>query len=202
MGVKIIMDCVKENIKIYKESFEKYGDDTRSCHWEEPMIMRYQELIKIADLTNSKVLDIGCGLGGMYEYFVNDCKIIGLDYTGVDIVDGMIETASRKYPKTKFLTQDILKERINETYDYVFFCGVFNKKVSTQFMKEMLKEAFSYCNKGMAFNFISTYVNFVDEEMCYHKPEEIFQFCVQNLSKKVDMHHHYAKCDVSMFVYR
>lgn len=84
----------------------------------------------------------------------------------------------------------------------MFLCGGFNQGMETEFMKKMLKEAFSYCKKGLAFNFISSYVNFYSEERSYHKPQEVFEFCVENLSRKIDMHHHYAKCDVSMFVYR
>ena len=64
------MDCVEENRKIYEKAFQEYGDDTRSCLWDKPMIMRYQELKRIAELENCKVLDIGCGLGGLYEYLV------------------------------------------------------------------------------------------------------------------------------------
>ena len=196
------MDCVKENKKIFEEAFQKYGDDTRSCHWDKPMIMRYQELKKIAELDNCKILDIGCGLGGLYEYFVKNCGMKGLDYTGIDLVDGMIKIAEKKYPEAKFMTKDIMQEKLNDTFDYVFLCGVFNQGMTTEFMKELLREAYEYCNKGLAFNFISTYVNFRDEERSYHNPQEVFNYCIENLSRKVDMHHHYAKCDVSMFVYR
>ena len=55
------MDCVQENKIIYEKAFKKYGDDTRSCQWDKPMIMRYQELKKIAELSDSSIIDIGCG---------------------------------------------------------------------------------------------------------------------------------------------
>lgn len=196
------MHCVENNKEIFEKAFERFGDDTRSCLWDKPMVMRYEELIKIGNLNHSKVLDIGCGLGGLYEYFVETCGITGMDYTGIDLVEGMIETAINKYPKARFEKRDLIKQPLKETYDYVFLCGIFNVKTNTEFMKKMLKEAFMYCTKGIAFNFISDYVNFKDEEMSYHNPQEIFTFCVENLSTKIDMHHHYAKCDVSMFVYR
>lgn len=202
-GVKV-MDCVEKNKEIYTEAFSKYGDDTRSCLWEQPMIMRYQQLYKIAPLENSTVLDLGCGLGGLYEYFRDTCKVKNLTYTGVDIVEGMIKLASEKYPDATFRTVDIFKEKLEETYDYVFLCGTFNLAMPhcEDFMRKMLTEAFSYCTKGLAFNFISTYVNFKDEETAYHCPQDIFTFCAENLSRKIQMHHHYEKCDVSMFVYK
>lgn len=91
---------------------------------------------------------------------------------------------------------------LQERYDYAFICGVFNLGMTTEFMKQMLSEVFAHCEKGMAFNFISSYVNFRNDDMSYHNPQEIFDYCIENLSWKVDMHHHYEKCDVSVFVYR
>lgn len=41
------MDYVKETKEIFEKAFAQYGDDTRSCLWERPMIMRYEELKKI-----------------------------------------------------------------------------------------------------------------------------------------------------------
>lgn len=198
------MDCVKKNKEIFEKAFAEFGDDTRSCHWDRPMTMRYSELLKVGELENTTILDIGCGLGGLYEFFRDDCGIKNLKYKGIDLVEGMIETAKKKYPEAEFEVRDIMKNPLSETeqYDYVFLCGVFNQGMETEFMKKMLKEAFSYCKKGLAFNFISSYVNFYSEERSYHKPQEVFEFCVENLSRKIDMHHHYAKCDVSMFVYR
>lgn len=80
------MDCVKANKEIFQSLFHKYGDDSKSCGWEQKMIMRYKELYK--------------------------------------------------------------------------------------------------------------------EERSYHNPLEIFKFCIDELSPKVNISHHYEKCDVSVFVYK
>lgn len=47
MGGKMRMDYVKETKEIFEKAFAQYGDDTRSCLWERPMIMRYEELKKL-----------------------------------------------------------------------------------------------------------------------------------------------------------
>ncbi len=198
------MNCIEKNRKIYEEAFQTYGDDTRSCLWDKPMIMRYQELVKIAPLEGTTVLDIGCGIGGFYEYMVKDCDIKNLSYKGVDLIEGMVKLASQKYPEASFETRNIFENPLVGLYDYVFLCGVFNIAVadSEEFMKRMLKEAFSYCKKGLAFNFISSYVNFQNEETAYYNPQDIFTFCIENLSRKIKIFHHYEKCDVSVFVYK
>lgn len=198
------MDCVERNKQIYEKAFRIYGDDTRSCLWEKPMVMRYQELLKIADLTGNSVLDIGCGLGGLYEYITRDREIRLSSYKEIDLVEGMVDLAGRKYPEASFEVRNIFEAPIEESYDYVFCCGLFNNAIedSDRYMKEMLKAAFSCCTKGMGFTFISSYVNFKDKEMAYHNPTDVLDFCLRELSWKAELHHHYAKCDVSAFVYR
>lgn len=65
------MDSIERNTKIYQDSFDTYGDDPRSCHWESSVIFRYDELTKSIDLNGSSVLEVGCGIGGFYDYCIN-----------------------------------------------------------------------------------------------------------------------------------
>ncbi len=196
------MKSIENNKKIFEESFEKYGDDPKSCLWDERMVFRYEELTRVADFNGTSILEIGCGIGGFYEYCIQDKGIKDLTYKGIDLVPGMIELAKEKYPSAEFEVCNILEQKLKETYDYVILCGVFNVATKTQDMERILSEAYKYCKKGMAFNFISTYVNFQEDEISYHNPQEVFSFCVENFSTKVKMNHHYKKCDVSMFVYQ
>lgn len=204
MGKNNKMNSVEKSKEIYQKAFDKYGDDTKSCLWDKPMIMRYEKLCQVAPLENRSVLDLGCGLGGLYDFVVNNLKVNNIKYKGIDLIDGMIQTASGKYPDAHFETRDIFQNPIQEKYDYVFMCGVFNVKIGDdiEFMKKMLKSAYDCCNKGIAFNFISSKVNFTTEGTQYHDPIEVMKFCIENLSWKVSMDHHYEKCDVSVFVYR
>lgn len=199
-----MMDSIESNKKIFQESFYKYGDDPRSCLWNSNVDFRYEELNRIADLNGASVLEVGCGIGGFYDFCINGMGIKNFRYKGVDLVPGMIELARKKYPSAEWEVCNILeKERGKEQrFDYVILGSIFNVSTQTWEMKEILAKAFLYCRKGMAFNFISSYVNYKDDAMSYHNPQEIFSFCVENLSRKVNMNHHYAKCDVSVFVYR
>lgn len=196
------LDIVKGNKAIFEEAFEKWGDSPKSCLWDEKMVFRYEELTKIGDLNGAEILDIGCGIGGFYEYCVQDKAISDIKYKGIDLVEGMIELARSKYPEVEFETSNILEKKIDKSYDYIIFCGVFNVCMDDEYMMRMLSEAFEHCKKGMAFNFISAYVNFREQEMAYHDPVKVLQFCIEKLSPKVRINHHYNKCDVSVFVYK
>ena len=196
------MSSVEDNIKVFAEAFQKYGDDVRSCLWGTRQTERWEELTNVAQLYGASVLEIGCGIGSFYEYCIQDKGMKHMAYKGIDLVPDMIDLAKQKYPAAEFEMCNILEQKLEKAYDYVILCGVFNIATKTEEMEKILSEAFLYCKKGMAFNFISTYVNFKSEDMSYHNPQEIFTFCVEKLSRKVKMNHHYNKCDVSMFVYK
>lgn len=187
----------------YRGLFEKYGDTPEATQWtREGQLFRLHKLMEIADLRNCRVLDLGCGLGAFYPLLLE--RFGALDYTGVDLVPEMIAHAARKYPRARFLCRDLATAGLEETFDYVLICGVFNNAMPDAggFMRELLTAGFKHCRLGMGFNFLSTHVNFTDPEMAYHDPAQVLDFCIQNLTRKVVLHHHYERVDVAVFAYR
>jgi SAM-dependent methyltransferase len=150
-----------------------------------------------------RILDIGCGLGDMYP-FLKD-RFGAIEYTGVDIVPGLVEAAQTRRPDARFICQNILENPLTERFDFVLISGIFNNAEipsSSFFIRQMLSAAYAVCNKALAFNFISSHVNFRDPKMAYFDPVGIFGYCLDNLGKKIVLNHHYEKCDVAVFVYR
>lgn len=164
---------------------------------------RYKELIDKKVFEDASVLEIGCGTGGFLEYLIKNNIIRNGSYCGIDLVEEMQLINQQKYPQYRFLTRDILKEPVDEIFDVVVFCGVFNIKTmhGKEYMEKLLESGYGMCRQLLTFNFISTYVNFSDS-MEYHDPIEVLKYCIENLSRRVDMRHHYSKCDVSCKVYR
>lgn len=190
-------------IENYRDLLLKHGDGPQAVQSSaEGSRFRADKLMEVGDLTGRRVLDLGCGIGYLYERLAGRFK--GIDYTGIDIVAESIAFAARKYPGVRFLCRDILAEKPEGKFDYVLVNGVFNNAIpdSSSFLKELVEAAFDLCETAVGFNFISTLVNFRSPEMAYHDPLEVLAFCLQKLSRKVIMHHHYARCDVSVFVYR
>jgi SAM-dependent methyltransferase len=187
----------------YRRLFLSHGPGPEATqNSAEGQVMRFDQLTKIADLSGSKVLDLGCGIADFYP--VLNEKFAGLDYTGIDIVPEMIDYARAKYPAASFQCRDILQDPLAEDFDYVLICGMFNNAIhgATEFLKSMVLAAFQKAHKGLGFNFISNRVNFVDDGMAYHDPADMLTFCIDELSRKTIMCHHYERCDVSVFVYR
>lgn len=193
-----------ELIKNYREYFEKFGDSPAGVQYGsgEGQIQRFSQLIRIDDLSGCHVLDVGCGLGHLYPFLQE--RYGAIDYTGVDIVPETVAHAAARFPKAHFLCQDIMSSPLARTFDYVLMNGLFNNSVAgyDAYMHDLLRAGFAHTTRGLSFNFTSSYVTSRDETMAYHDPAEVLTFCLNELSTRVSMHHHYARRDVSVFVYK
>jgi ubiquinone/menaquinone biosynthesis C-methylase UbiE len=71
-------------------------------------------------LTNPRVLDVGCGSGYYSEVFATLVPG-GVNYTGIDYSDAMIERARAQYPSTAFEVSDATRlPYADGTFDIVF----------------------------------------------------------------------------------
>jgi len=181
--------------KHYQQLFAQHGDSPDAVQYSDRITQfkRFEVLSQVAHKLNS-VVDIGCGLGHFYEYLKEgqpDVKYLGLDF-----VDEFIEASKTKYAdneRTSFKQFDLTKDVIPAGYDYVVLSGVFNNKSSNnnEFMLNGINSMFNACTKGIAFNAMSTYVDFQADNLYYTDPLEIFDYCKRNLSRKVTLRHDY-----------
>jgi SAM-dependent methyltransferase len=180
----------------YKELFKKHGNKSESVQYsdKDTQYKRFEILTQI-DTNLDSIIDIGCGLAHLYDYLKNN----GFEgrYLGLDYVEDFITECNEIYKNdnnSKFYQFDIIEDEIvpNE-YDYVLLSGVFNNKFedNKNFMEISIKKMFEACKKGVAFNAMSTYVDYQDEGLYYSNPLEIFDFCKKNITKKVVLRHDY-----------
>lgn len=190
-------------ISFFNKNLMLHGDRPEAVRWSSiGQIAHYQAMLEIGDINGSKILDFGCGKGDFYQ-FLKD-KNIHIDYHGYDINEKLIVLAKQKFPDAEFRIFDIDKDAINEDFDYIFLCGVFNLKVEglDDMIKDTLTKLFKQCRTGLAFNALSSHNPKKDFELHYTLPEDIFSFAVQNLSPYVSLRHDRMSYDFTMFVYR
>ena len=181
--------------KHYEELFTRYGDSPEAVQWSDKGTQhkRFEILSGIDSIINS-VIDIGCGLASYYEYLKNNNEEI--KYLGLDFVEVFVQKCIEKYgknPQTKFAQFDLMNDMIPLGYDYIMLSGVFNNKFDNnkEFMLNSITKMFDSCNKGIAFNAMSTYVDYQADNLFYSNPLEVFDFCKRNLSKRVTLRHDY-----------
>ena len=131
-------------------------------------------------------------------------KKISVNYTGFDINEEFISLAKQKYPECRFRVFDIEEENLDDNFDYIFLCGVFNLKleglVST--IKNTLNRLFDHCNIALAFNALSAHDPKKAPELHYILPGELIDFTVKNLSPYVSFSQDRIPYDFTMFVHK
>jgi len=191
-------------ISFFDRTFAMHGDRPealRSTH--KGQLLHYLSLLDIAEsIQGKKILDFGCGKADFYQ-FLKD-RDISVDYSGFDINERLISLARQKFPGCAFRVFDIEKDVLDEDFDYIFLCSVFNLKVQglDELIRATLKTLFSHCRIALAFNALSAQNPKKDFELHYVFPEELFQFVVKNLSPFVSLRHDRLPYDFTLFVYR
>lgn len=185
-------DIVKTH---YKNLLLKFGDGAESAQYSSKITQerRFEMLMKIADLEGANILDFGCGSASFAAYLME--KNVNFKYTGVDNVEEFFDVARKKSPdESRF---GLLEEFEHEKFDYIFVSGVFNNKRrdNRAFYQSTLKTLFGMCLKGVAFNMMSTYVDYRDEGLFYESPEKAFSFVKKELTPYVLLRHDYEVKD-------
>ena len=81
-------------------------------------------MLEIAEFNSATtLLDFGCGCSGLMDY-IKAHNIKNIDYHGLDISKKFIEASKKKYPNTKYYLIDVLKNNIEENFDYIIMNGV------------------------------------------------------------------------------
>lgn len=190
-------------ISFFDRELQMHGDRPEAVRWSpKGQSIRYECLLDIESIEGSKVLDYGCGKGDLYQ-FLKD-RNIPVDYTGFDINENLISLAKKKYPEGKFKVFDIELEELDEEFDYIFLCGVFNLKLKDldKTVKNVLKRLFRHCRKALAFNALSNENPKKAVELNYLSMDEMIEFAKKNLSPHVSLARERIPYDFTMFVRR
>jgi SAM-dependent methyltransferase len=190
-------------LSFYNFHLKKFGDRPEALRWTpQGQLKRYHTFLDVApDLNGKKVLDYGCGTADFYKFLKR--RNIRVRYTGVDINENFIDIARSKYPECAFSVMNIDDDPLEEFYDYIFICGVFNLRVPgvQDDLRNALINLFKHCNKGLALNALSSHTPVKDVELNYTSPEEMVKFSLENLSPSLALRHDRIENDFTLCVY-
>ena len=161
----------------YSKTFSRHGATPRGVDWNraEDVTRRYDQMLAVMDPVRTggsetiSLLDVGCGYGGLYEY-AND-RGLQLRYTGIDVVADMIRHAQTHFPAARFACADIFQFDPAESFDYVVCNGILTQKLTAgvremdAFAHRLIKKLYALCRFGVAFNLMTTKVNFMAENL-------------------------------------
>jgi SAM-dependent methyltransferase len=197
---------------LYSKNLIDYGRGPKSVGWkdEASQRLRFEKLAGVIDMkTGSEgvsVNDLGCGYGAMFQYLDQMPSLRLTRYYGYDISEEMLAEAKQFVadPRTEF----IKSPRATHKADYSFVSGTFHVKQEasdelwTDYIKEMLIHLADMSKRGFAYNAITTYVDWKQEDLYYADPFLFFDFCKRNISRYVSLLHDYPLFEWTMIVHK
>ncbi len=149
--------------------------------------LRFDILLSNVDLDGKKILDVGCGLGNLYEYISQ--KGIKVKYTGVDILEKMVYSAKKKRLDAEFLCMDIFDGHPFKKgqFDVVYASGTFNLNLGNniEFLKAALRELFEISGSSVAFNLLHYKSPDKETPYFYYKPDDVVGI-IEELPYEID----------------
>lgn len=208
------MDNITNSLKKHYESkFEQYGESSQGVDWgddQAKLDLRYEKMLNLfKDEGDSiSVLDVGCGFGGFLDYLLKYKKLNS--YVGIDVVEDMVKKAQKRFSEDKavFRCENFLEAKFDNKPDFVVCNGILTQKLDTpaiemdKFAHKMIRKMFELSNKGVAFNVMSTKVNFFANNLYYRNPSELLSWCMSELTTKIKLDHSYPLYEYTIYLYK
>lgn len=190
----------------FSSKLSAHGNSPMGVDWnsKESQYQRFEQLFKLIDPGQPfSVLDYGCGTGELVNFL--DEKNGRFEYTGFDIVTGMIEKAKEIFagrPAVHFTS-----EPVEGHFDYVVESGIFNIRQSeynlwSEYVLSILHKMNQYSTRGFAFNLLTSYSDpeYMKDYLFYADPCKFFDYCKRNFSRNVALLHDYNLYDFTIIV--
>lgn len=193
---------VQALIQLYEHRYAELGADVRTLGWksQDDQVLRFKVLCDIADLRGASVCDVGCGLGDLVDYL--EARFGAFSYTGIDISPSLVRKAAELHPRYEFVCANAFEAALPRA-DFFLLSGALNFRVhdNAALTRGVVERMFGAANKGVAVNFLSTYVNFQRPHNYHHSPEEMFTYA-RSLTRWVTLRHDYPLWEFSLYLYK
>jgi SAM-dependent methyltransferase len=190
-------------VRLYEGRFQEMGEDIRTLGWKnrEEQALRFKMLCEIGNLRGASVCDVGCAFGDLLDYLLS--TVGEFRYTGLDIAPSLLERAREKHPGVPFLCLNLAEELFEEEHDYFLLSGALSFKVEDNMAlaERMLQRMFTLAKRGVAANFLSSYVNYKHERNYHYSPEEMFRLG-HRLTRWVRLRHDYPLWEFTLYLFK
>lgn len=204
-------DTRADQERIYRELFEKHKGTTMAVSSESPAHKRLR-FTKVTDIFAHEqactVHDVGMGLADMHAFIQERWPDKRITYSGSEILEEYVNASKLRFPELEFMHRDVAEHAFGDRYDYVVMSGVFHQRRESSirsweaFAQNILRNGFAMCNKGIAFNFISPFVDFYQTQVYYSNLPKLLNFINDDLSRFFEIRHNYALFEFTVFVYK
>jgi len=191
----------------------EHGDTHLGVGWPKPedAETRYRVMLDVIRRSHNgpvRLLDFGCGASHLYDYLLRHGRT-DIEYSGLDLSDKFIALSRAKHPSNTYYHLDVLADdTVLPMFDYVVLNGVLTVKRELSFdemmayTQRLLRRAFSLARIGMAFNVMSTHVDWQRDDLFHVPTDTLGRFLVAQVSRHMLMRHDYGLYEYTTYVYR
>jgi len=198
---------MKHIIAQYNKAFEAFGDSPQAVLWGKGnQDIRFNALISHFHLEKVHTLvDFGCGLAHLYPFLKN--KGYNERYIGVDIVQNFLAQSKQKYPTEIFKESDEFLSD-NQTYDLIISSGAFSLLYYTSIKKHqeyvfyVIERLFEKCRIGISINFMTSFVDYKQENAYHQDPFELCNFLSTSLTRRFILDQSYMPYEFTISLFK
>lgn len=183
-----------DNHTFYYSAYKKYGASAKGLKWssKERQFKRFEILLEFIkdEITTSSILDVGCGYADLITYIQKNL-LFPKSYTGIDCEEFILEIAKKRFPKSKFLKKNILKEDLPKA-DYYICSGALNILDEENYLNA-IEKCYNESTKGFIFNSLTD--SFVHNLTIF----DVYLHC-QNIANETIIKDNYLNNDFTIFM--
>jgi SAM-dependent methyltransferase len=198
--------------KLYSRGLASHGTAPKSVGWkdERSQVLRFHKLATLVSGEDAPadaitVNDLGCGYGALFDFLDALPEVTLASYQGYDLSEDMLAAARLATDDRASFFQ---AATATVEADYSFVSGTFNVKgtapdsVWSAYVHDTIAELFAMSRRGMAFNVLTSYVDFRKPDLFYADPAVFLDYCKRELSPYVTLLHDYPLYEWTMVVHR
>jgi SAM-dependent methyltransferase len=193
---------------LYTDNLSAHGSTPAAVGWRDAASqrLRFERLARVLDEHPPDgpitVADWGCGYGALFTYLDAHADVAG--YDGYDLSAEMLGAARQAVGDDR--CRWALGSRLDRDVDYVFVSGTFNVSLGApeaewaEYVRETLRALHARARRGLAFNLMTSWVDWRSDDLYYADPAQWFDFCRGELSRSVSLQHDYPLYEWTMTV--
>lgn len=204
-------DIAAKQASYYSGLYEKHGAGVDAVASGKQIYkdLRHEKLAALFARDEScSVYDVGFGLAHFYEFLKTRYPEKAIRYSGSEVTPQFVEHCRKAYPECSFDLRDLGDGPLPVQYDYLVFGGTFYHLAGVsavefdEYVRQMLANAFTSAARGIAFNFITGYVEYRYDDLFYGELPQVVEFVANRLSRFFTIDHAIPLYEYTVCVYR
>lgn len=193
---------------VYRGYLEEHGVSSAGVGWPhaDAHRLRFDKLASVFGPSSGRfsINDLGAGWGALFPYLVEERGFDVERYVGYEVSPEML--AAARATVTDSRATFVEASTATQDADYSIVCGTFNVKCDANdddwlgYVLNSLRALAERSARGLAFNMMSTYVDWRNDILYYGDPGFFFDFCKRELSRSVALLHDYPLWEWTMVV--